>query len=186
MNAKELRTSTEEKLRMFVDMKTTLSRKHRGPVDLDPHLILIPQGGTTDGLITKLPGHPNETMPTAWLMMLEKLTPTVVFLVTEAFAKPSHSGPAERGQFAKEFRTDPTTDIKELLSVTSIDIKTGMMGYAHVMFKNDDRGLPKFEDLTYADAASDPDVTYGAVPAMMSFLRDATIYRTETAGSVGT
>ena len=122
----------------------------------------------------RLHGHPVETLPDAWGVLLEQTDPCMVIMASEAYCNMSPDGTLEEhGDFEKDFKENPMSSVSEILNVHGIDMETGRQYGGFVRFVIGDRGLPVFDRPNF-DFVKDGALKC-KIPVVFSHLRKVTM-----------
>lgn len=165
----ELKTAVE----VFIKMKRAACEQECGPHDLAPmiHFKYQHLNAYCGGLLM---GNPFELAPMAWRKVLDDGIPEFMMLMMEGYAKTSK--PDEdyvRGNMEKDFKENPDSDVREVITVQAVEIKTGRQFTAIVPYKYDDQGQPEFEDCSIGPCEGE--ALNSNVAKMFSACREATL-----------
>ena len=143
-------------LEFFGEMKASVCRDNSGPVDLPPILhFKFKHMRDFCGLMVSEQGDPIAALPKSWQHILENGVPEIVMYMTEGYVKklPKDSNTDKlptghiRGEFEREFKEDPSTDVREAITMQAVDIESGKQFSGMLLYKYDDSGVPEFEDV---------------------------------------
>lgn len=169
---KEIKVAMET----FIKMKSSMCQINNGPFDMAPMLHLKYQHlKSYCGVVMNGCGNPVDAIPGAWEKVLENGYPEFVMIMTEAYAAKSKeiSEDYVKGQMEEDFKSNPESEVVEILNVHAIDIKTGKQATGFVNFKYNDKGQPEFDDPIYNDCEGD--ALKANVPAIFAACRSATL-----------
>lgn len=169
--------SIEEELEVavgvFRKMKSAVCEKEGGPHDLAPmmHFRYSHLNSYCGGMLM---GNPFELAPMAWRKVLDDGIPEFMMLMMEGYAKTSK--PDEdyvRGDMEREFKENPDSEVREVITVQAVEIKTGRQFTAVIPYKYDDHGQPEFEDPCIGPCEGE--ALNSNVARMFAVCRDATV-----------
>lgn len=134
----------------FVKMKVACCKNNNGPQDLIPmlHFKYSHLNGYCGVLLPG--GHPNETVVMAWEQIVQDGIPEFMIVMVEGYAKKNISTKYKRGEMEEDFKNNPESEVVEILNIHGIDMKTGDQADGLVSYKYNDKGLPDFDEPTYA------------------------------------
>lgn len=139
-----------------MEAKYELCVENKGIVDAPPLLIgELPNG---DGFLMPdlLEGHPTDSLPLMLGALGEGMANRMendgsvrwkwLAYVVEGYAKPATELPTEweRGDYETEYKTNPTTDVREGI-IVSVFLWDGSAHGATVFYRYDDNGLPVYD-----------------------------------------
>jgi hypothetical protein len=165
----------QEELKRAVDIFTGMKRHaceiEGGPHDLAPmmHFKYKHLKSCCGGLLA---GDLYQLVPMAWRKVLDQGIPEFMMLVVEGYSS-MEPQKHERGSLEKDFKENPDSKVKEVITIQAVDIKTGEQFTAIVPYKYDDDGLPEFEDPSIG--LCEGEALNTNIPAMFSALRNATL-----------
>lgn len=168
-----LESELKKAVEVFCKMKRTMCENEGGPRDLAPmmHFKYQHLNSYCGGMLF---GNPIEMCPMAWRKMLDDGIPEFMMLMMEGYAKTSKPGDEYvRGDMEKDFKNNPDSDVREVITVQAVEIKTGRQFTAVIPYKYDDAGQPDFEEPSIGPCEGD--ALMSNVARMFSACRDATI-----------
>jgi hypothetical protein len=125
--------------------KTRLCQFCAGPID-GLAMLVYRLDGTDELFITPLPpGHPVDTFPLVLERILDEGLPDFVAVIAESYVGThfdEHS--YKHGQFERDFKENPTSDVTEALLIAGVDIRQGRHRNTAIPFVYDDGGMPRF------------------------------------------
>lgn len=153
----------------FCKMKTMMCEREGGPYDLHPMLhFKYKHLKAYAGII--LTGNPLEETPAAWRKIMDHGTPEFVMLMVEGYASTNVS---MSGKMEDDFKENPDSEVREVITVQAIEIKTGRQLTALVPFRYGDDGLPEFDEPKAGPC--DGQALEANVPSMMNHCRKLTL-----------
>lgn len=140
-----LKSELESAIDCFQNMKKAMCEREGGPCDLIPmlHFKYKHLKGCCGALL--MDGHPMEVIPSAWRKILDHGIPEFVMVVVEGYASVGPVANYERGSMEEDFKNNPDSTVKEVLTFQAVDIKTGEQMTAFVPYRYGDDGLPVFD-----------------------------------------
>lgn len=166
----------QDELRRAVDIFTNMKRmaceQNGGPHDLAPmiHFKYRHLKGCCGGLLA---GDPFQLVPMAWRKVLDQGIPEFMMLMIEGYSSATPPENHERGCLEKDFKENPDSKVKEVITIQAVDIKTGNQFTAIVPYKYDDEGIPEFEEPSIG--ACEGEALNSNIPAMFAACRNATV-----------
>lgn len=155
---------------LFCNMKKMICEHENGPHDLTPMMhfkyqhLNAPCGGL-------LMGDPFEMAPMLWRKVLDDGIPEFMMLMMEGYS--STTMPNAHGELERDFKENPNSTVREVITVHAIDIKTGNQFTAVVPFKYGDSGLPEFDKPSIGPCEGE--ALQSRVAMMFSACRNATV-----------
>jgi hypothetical protein len=109
--------------------------------------------GASEFHITNFPdGHPIAVFPSIWDRILEEGNPDFLAFVVEGYEGSFRDGENyQRGQFERDFKENPVSDVTETLLIAGVDIRQDRHRNTMITFSYDDRGMPRFTRYPWAD-----------------------------------
>jgi hypothetical protein len=167
----------EEEMRFaldkFCEMKTAVCEREGGPQDLIPMLhFKYRHLNAYCGVVIK--GNPIEILPMAWRHILDDGVPEFVMFMVEGYAsnKISIEG-YRRGEMESDFKSNPDSSVKEVITLQAVDVKTGEQMTAVVSYSYGDDGLPEFDEPNVG--ACEGEALNCNVPNIFKACREATM-----------
>jgi hypothetical protein len=158
-------------VRTFCNMKRMMCEREGGPYDLHPMLhFKYKHLKAYAGILLK--GNPLEEAPVAWRKIMDHGTPEFVMLMVEGYAS-TKVDDYERGRMERDFKDNPDSEVREVITLQAVDIKTGRQLTALVPFRYGDDGLPEFEEPKVGPC--DGRALEANVPSMMNNCRKLTL-----------
>lgn len=157
----------------FCDMKRALCEREGGPNDLIPMLHFKYQHlNAYCGML--LEGNPIQMVPVAWRKILEDGIPEFMMFMVEGYASttPDLSN-YRKGEMEKDFKNNPGSSVREVITIQAVDIKTGYQMTAVVPYKYGDNGLPEFEEPSVSTCEGD--ALNCNIPYLFKSCREATM-----------
>jgi hypothetical protein len=132
--------------------KARMCEHCNGPVEGSPALVFR-LDGNEQLFVAPLPhGHPIDTLPPVLEHILEEGHPDFLALVTESYIGPTiYEHTYQRGQLERDFKKNPTSDVKESLLIAAVDTRHGRHRSTAIPFVYDDGGMPRFTRLPWSD-----------------------------------
>lgn len=159
-------------VRTFCRMKTMMCEREGGPHDLQPMLhFRYKHLKSYCGIMVM--GNPLDEVPKAWHKVMDHGTPEFVMLVLEGYASLKGAEDYERGRMERDFKENPDSEVREVITLQAVEIKTGRQLTAIVPFRYGDDGLPEFEDAKVGPC--DGQALGANVPDMMNQCRNLTL-----------
>lgn len=168
-----LEEEVQKAVGVFRNMKRMFCEKEGGPGDLAPmiHFKYQHLAGYCGGLLL---GDAFSMVPMAWRKILDDGIPEFMMVMIEGYAKATKpEDDYVRGDMEKEFKENPSSDVREVITVQAVEIKTGRQVTAILPYKYDDQGQPEFEEPTIGPCEGE--ALQSNVARMFSALRDATV-----------
>lgn len=155
---------------VFCRMKRLVCEKEGGPHDLTPmiHFKYQHLNAYCGGVLM---GDPFEMAPMLWRKVLDDGIPEFMMLMMEGYA--STTQPTKHGDLEKDFKENPDSTVREVITVQAVNIKTGEQFTAVVPFKYGDDGLPEFDEPSLGPCEGE--ALQSRVAIMFSACRNATI-----------
>lgn len=165
----------EEELRyvlgQFCRMKREMCIREGGPYDLAPMLhFKYRHLNAYCGVM--IMGNPFEMVPSAWRKILDDGMPEFMMLMVEGYASEKNQG-YKKGQMERDFKENPDSDVREIITVQAVDIKTGKQMTGLVSYKYGDDGLPEFGEMSVGPCEGQ--ALECNVPDMFRACRNATL-----------
>lgn len=133
-------------------VKTKMCRRHAGPIDAPPMLFHRLDGEDELRITDFSYGHPVTAFPLIWERILDEGNPDFVAVVTESYIRPHGDGEVyRRGQYERDFKENPFSDVKEAVLITGVDLRQGRHRNTVIPFSYDDRGMPRFTRYPWRD-----------------------------------
>ena len=135
-------------------VKTEMCRLDAGPVDLNPLLFLRLDGAAELCFVPFPCSDPVAGFPLIWERILEEGHPDFIAIFTEGYFGPYHAEKGhQRGQYERDFKENPFSDVKEALLIAGVDIRQGRYRNAVIPFSYDDGGMPHFTQYPWGDGS---------------------------------
>jgi hypothetical protein len=156
----------------FCEMKSAMCAQEGGPQDLAPMLhFKYLHLNAYCGML--LPGNPFEILPQAWRQILDDGMPEVVMFMVEGYASEALPEEYERGAMEKDFKENPESNVKEVITLQAVDIKTGSQMTGIVSYTYGDDGMPMFGNSNIGPCEGE--ALNCNVAAIVKSCRDATL-----------
>lgn len=136
--------------------KQQVCQADNGITDM-PSFVVFQKGDVFDCHEPNHDGHPFEVLPEVLSKAFEEDDITsfdTVSLVIDSYvrvAKPDEVNKYEHGSLAQEFKSQPKTDVKEALTVTTYGYHGGSVGVC-MSYVYNDKGVPEFTVITDNEA----------------------------------
>lgn len=143
-------------LKTYMQMKKDFCANNNGPYDLAP-LLNIEFENVPGFVVTNLPpGHPVDQLINVFPVMIEfghqnnHGNINSMILLTEGYSIAGKNKDGiesyARGDLEKDFKSNPDSNVIEVLNVQAIDMLTGEQSAGFVSYKYDDKGAPEFNN----------------------------------------
>ena len=156
-----LETLCREALSRFQKVKVAKCEQRTGPANL---LVMVEATFrlNSKSQVMMLSGDPRESLPTALEQLLSLGSPEMVVLLADGYARPEGL-PANYhlGQLAEDFKNNPLTSVREILTVEGINTLTGSQHQIVVPYAYGDDGLPYFG--SYLSSNTEAGVYFGEI-----------------------
>lgn len=156
----------------FCGMKTALCEREGGPSDLLPMLHFKYRHLNAYCGMVLPPEETVEALPAAWSKVLEDGIPEFMMIMVEGYAG-TKTEEYERGAMERDFRENPSSSVREVITIQAVDIKTGNQITSVVPYGYDDRGMPEFDDPKIAPCVGE--ALEFNIPAMFRQFRDLAV-----------
>lgn len=142
----DLKRELDNAVRCFTGMKRAMCEREGGPCDLAPmlHFKYKHLKSCCGALLMGAP--PMEMVPAAWGKILDQGIPEFVMLMVEGYASEQPLEEYERGSMEEDFKNNPGSTVKEVITLQAVDIKTGEQMTAVMPYHYGDDGMPVFEE----------------------------------------
>lgn len=157
----------------FIKMKKEMCERQGGPFDLVPMLhFKYRHLKNYCGVLLMGDGSPPEQAAAAWGKVLGHGIPEFMMFMVEGYASQNISD-YRRGAMEEDFKNNPETSVREVITVQAVDIKTGKQMTGMVFYKYDDSGMPVFDSVNAGECEGD--ALKANIPELMGQCRDATL-----------